>query len=173
MSTTTHRTHILATTGYVAMLIGAIDPLEGSLLILPGSGLVLLGTYLNHGQSQLTAFRLWSFLMIVIGIAALWGFSVIGGIGEDTAYSMWWGLLFLPYPIAWSIGIWGPDSPRWVLWSGILMGIWYLVMMLLVIGKSGNFDEAAASVITFASFIGIIGIFTIAGCTYRLRKGDS
>jgi len=43
---------ILLIAGYIAMLVGAIDPIEGSLLILPGSGLVVLGTYLGGQQSS-------------------------------------------------------------------------------------------------------------------------
>ena len=38
---------ILIIAGSIAMLIGAIDPMEGSLVILPGSGLVALGTFLH------------------------------------------------------------------------------------------------------------------------------
>ena len=171
MNTAVPKPHILTTIGHVAMLIGAIDPLEGSLLILPGSALILLGTYLGHAEHQQIIYRLRTFLLILFGIAALWGTSMLGGIGGGTPYSMWWGLLLLPYPIGWTITIWGPHSPRWVLWSGILMGLWYLMMMLLVINMSGNLDEAASSIRVFASVIGIIGIITFAGCIYRLRKG--
>ena len=46
-ATNTHATwsRILIPVGGLAMLVGAIDPMEGSLLILPGSGLVALGTF--------------------------------------------------------------------------------------------------------------------------------
>ena len=36
--------------GSIAMLAGAIDPMEGSLLILPGSGLVALGAWLGRSE---------------------------------------------------------------------------------------------------------------------------
>ena len=36
---------ILKVVGGIAMLLGTLDPLEGSLLILPGSGLVALGEF--------------------------------------------------------------------------------------------------------------------------------
>ena len=170
MNTANLRTHIPLTTGYIAMLIGAIDPMEGSLAILPGSALVLLGSHLGHSERRLIIYRLWVFLLVLIGVAALWVATMLGGIGATTPYSMWWGLFFLPYPVGWSIGIWGPDSPRWVLWTGIIMGLWYLVMMLLVFNRSENFAEAADSVMIFGSFIGIIGVVTIAGCIYRLTS---
>jgi hypothetical protein len=67
------------------------------------------------------------------------------------------------------MGIWGADSPRWVLWSGTVVGTWYLVMMLLIsIRITANVDESAESLV-FAGFIGLIGMLTIGGCSYRLR----
>ena len=39
------------------MLVGAIDPIEGSLLILPGSGLVALGTFLAQSERRLITYR--------------------------------------------------------------------------------------------------------------------
>ena len=143
--------------------------MEGSLLILPGSALVALGTILNNQQRSFIFYRLWSFFQITAGVGALWITSVLGGIGGESAYSMWWGLLYLPYPIGWSMAMWGPDSPRWVLWSGIVLGGWFVVMMLLAIKMSANFDEPA-SVLAFVGFIAVIGIVTIAGCIHRLRK---
>ena len=38
---------ILKALGSIAMMLGTLDPLEGSLLILPGSGMVALGMYLS------------------------------------------------------------------------------------------------------------------------------
>ena len=53
---------ILFTVGGIAMLVGAIDPIEGSLLILPGSGLVALGTFLEQGERRLVTYRVWVFV---------------------------------------------------------------------------------------------------------------
>jgi hypothetical protein len=44
---------ILIIAGGIAMLVGALDPLEGSLIILPGSGLVALGTFLGHSEGRI------------------------------------------------------------------------------------------------------------------------
>lgn len=46
---------ILVIVGSIAMLVGAVDPLEGSLIILPlpGSGLVTLGTFLGSRERGL------------------------------------------------------------------------------------------------------------------------
>ena len=43
---------ILIMVGSVAMLVGALDPMEGSVIILPGSGLVALGTFLGQSERQ-------------------------------------------------------------------------------------------------------------------------
>ncbi len=104
MNTFSRSSRVLITTGYMAMLVGAIDPMEGSLLILPGSGLVVLGTFLGRLEKQLLIFRLSVLLLIAFGVAALFGLTVAGGVGATTGLSIWWGTLILPYLIGWSIG---------------------------------------------------------------------
>lgn len=151
------------------MLVGAIDPLEGSLLILPGSGLVALGTYFGDEERSIVIYRIVLFFLILIGVTALWVTSVQGDIGGDSGLSSWWGLLFVPYLVSWSVGIWGPDSPRWVLWSGIGVGLWYQAILVISLKVSANF-EAPAEARIFVGFIAAIGILTISGCIYRLRK---
>jgi hypothetical protein len=85
--------------GSIAMLVGAVDPMEGSVVILPGSGLVALGTLLGQSERRLIAFRVWVFILIAIGVGALWGLSMVGGIGGSSGHSIWWGVLILPYLI--------------------------------------------------------------------------
>jgi len=166
MNTTNPWGGFLLITGYVAMLVGAIDPMEGSVLILPGSGLVALGTFLSDEQRWIIIYRLWIFFLIIIGVAAIWGVTLLGGVGGTTAYSMWWALLIVPYPIAWSMGIWGPGSPRWVLWTGIAVGFLYQVFLVIMLQKTEQLNEGAYVVF----FISAIGLLTIGGCIYRLRK---
>lgn len=169
MNTAVPWARILLIAGNLAMLIGAIDPMEGSLLILPGSGLVVLGSCLGGQQRSTVIFRMWVFFLILFGVTALWLLSAQGGIGGTTGLSMWWGLLFVPYLIGWSIGIWGPGSPRWVLWSGIGVGIWYQVILVMTLKMSDNrFEPVSARI--FVGFIAAIGVLTIIGCIYRLRK---
>jgi hypothetical protein len=166
MNTTNPWARFLLIAGYAAMLVGAIDPMEGSLLILPGSGLVALGTYFDDAERKIFIHRLWVFILILIGVGALFGFTMLGGIGGTTAYSLWWALLIVPYPIGWSMGIWGPGSPRWVLWSGIAVGIWYLVILGIVLKKTAQLDESSSTGFLLAA----IGVLTIGGCIYRLRN---
>ncbi len=169
MNTAIPWSRILLIAGFLAMLIGALDPMEGSLLILPGSGLVVLGSCLGGQPRSNVIFRMWVFFLILIGVSALWIVSAQGGIGGDTGLSMWWGLLFAPYLIAWSVGIWGPGSPRWVLWAGIPVGLWYLALLVMTLTMSANQDEQLSTYI-FVGFLAAIGALTIGGCIYRLRK---
>jgi hypothetical protein len=96
---------ILTPVGGIAMLVGAVDPMEGSLVILAGSGLVTLGTFLSKVGRKVLMDWLWIFVLIAVGVGALWGLSSIGGFGGHSGRSGWWGVLILPYPIGWVIGI--------------------------------------------------------------------
>lgn len=92
-------------TGLVAMVAGAFDPLEGSVVIVMGAGLVALAAHVSSSSHR----RLlkWAFGLVVSGVGALWTLSAIGGFGGETDRSLWWVLLLLPYPIGWIAGITG------------------------------------------------------------------
>jgi MFS family permease len=96
---------ILVIVGLALMLIGAFDPLEGSLVILPGSGMVVLGAFL--GRSRRRTLLLYGFILLAVGVGALWGMSALGGFGGHTGRSMWWALVLLPYPVGWIMGLVG------------------------------------------------------------------
>ena len=96
---------ILVVVGLIAMVIGAIDPLEGSLIILPGTAMVALGALL--GRSQYRKLLCWSFGLVAVGVAALFAVSAFGGIGWKSGLSPWWGIGILPYPIGWIMGVVG------------------------------------------------------------------
>jgi hypothetical protein len=159
---------ILIIVGSIGMLVGAIDPMEGSLLILPGSGLVALGTFLGQDERRLIVYRVWVFVLIAIGVGALFGLSGIGGFGGSSGHSNWWGVLVLPYLIGWSMGIWGPASPRWVLLLGICVGLWYLVLCGMILRNSvpHYWEGSNLPAIVIAAF----GLLTIGGCIVRMSK---
>jgi len=157
----------LIAVGSIAMLIGAIDPLEGSLVILPGSGLIALGTFLSQNERSFFTYRLLVFSLITIGVTALWGFTSVGGIGGSSGHTLWWGLLTLPYLIGWSMGIWGPGSPRWLLVLGIAIGLWYQVILATILTRAG-LQRGGIAII-----IGALGLVTIIGCIIRLGKETS
>jgi hypothetical protein len=110
----------------------------------------------------LVVFRIAVFALIAIGVAALWASSAAGGLGEPGGLSAWWGLLIVPYLLGWSVGIWGPDSPRWVLWLGIAVSLWYLALLALALRASDAGEIVAVT-------LGTLAAITIAGCAYRLK----
>lgn len=106
---------ILVIVGLVAMLIGAVDPLEGCVIVLPATGMVALGALL--GRSRHRRLLSQSFVLVSIGVGALWGLSALGGIGSSSGRSKWWGLVLLPYPVGWITGLVGAirtlrEAPR-------------------------------------------------------------
>ena len=96
---------ILVIVGAIAMLVGAFDPMEGSVVILTGSGLVALGTFLSNTSRHLRVYWIWTFLLIAFGVGVMFGASAIGGFGGTTGRSMWWAILVLPYPVGWVMGV--------------------------------------------------------------------
>lgn len=156
---------ILTTVGGIAMLVGALDPMEGSLVILPGSGLVALGTFLGQSERRWIAYRVWVFILIAIGVGAMWGLTMVGGFGGNSGRSMWWGMLILPYLIGWSMGIWGPGSPRWLLVLGIGVGLFYQAILAIVLTRPHGEHAWVGAII-----ISALGVLTIGGCISRLRN---
>jgi hypothetical protein len=96
---------ILVIVGLILMVIGAIDPLEGSIIILPGTGLAALGAWL--GKSRFRKLLYWAFVLVAVGVGALLGLSALGGFGGSSGHSNWRALVLLPYPVGWIMGILG------------------------------------------------------------------
>ncbi|MBK9285264.1 MAG: hypothetical protein IPM51_13265 [Sphingobacteriaceae bacterium] len=84
--------------GVFTVIFGALDPMEGSILITIGAGLLFLHAKLMHASNFKIYFIL--FLSILFGVAALFIISSFGGLGPQNL-NMWWGLLILPYPLGW------------------------------------------------------------------------
>jgi multisubunit Na+/H+ antiporter MnhB subunit len=96
-------TRVIYIIGIIALIIGAIDPLEGSVVIASGSALVALSTYLTHDRHW--KIFLISLIMILIGVFFLFYLSSLGGFGGTATLSWWWGTLILPYPFGWLMSI--------------------------------------------------------------------
>ncbi len=96
---------ILVIAGLVATLAGALDPLEGSIVILLGTSLLALAAWI--GGSQHRRLLYWSFALVAVGVGALWGMSALGGVGGPTGRSMWWLLVLAPYPVGWVMAVIG------------------------------------------------------------------
>lgn len=91
--------------GLLAMIAGAVDPLEGSLLILPGSALVALGGLLGRAPRRRLLYL--AFALVATGVGAVFVLSSLGGTGGSSRRSNCWLLLVLPYPAGWILGVVG------------------------------------------------------------------
>ncbi len=98
---------ILRVAGGIAMLLGTLDPLEGCVLILAGSGLVALSLCVEGKGRRTVLYWAWAFVLIALGVGALIALSAAGGIGGKRGHSVWWGLLMLPYPAGWLMALAG------------------------------------------------------------------
>jgi hypothetical protein len=87
----------------VGLVAGAIDPLEGSVVILVASTLVALGTHLEGSRYRRMA--AWGVVLVVIGFATIWIMTAIGGVGGSTGRSLWWATLVTPFAIGWVLGV--------------------------------------------------------------------
>jgi hypothetical protein len=95
--------HSLYIGGVVLLILGAFDPLEGSILIAIGSLLLATSIY-RKGDAQWKFFQI-TFIMITVGVTAIFYLSSLGGFGGNSPLSWWWGLLILPYPVGWVMDI--------------------------------------------------------------------
>jgi hypothetical protein len=78
------------------MLVGALDPLEGSVIILPSAGINALGAFI--GQTARRKLLYTSFLLIAVGVGAMLLYRFIG--------RLWvWAAMVVPCPIGWIVGI--------------------------------------------------------------------
>ncbi|KAF5060905.1 hypothetical protein DSECCO2_320730 [anaerobic digester metagenome] len=96
-------TRIIYIIGVIALVIGVLDPLEGSVVITVGCTFIALSTYLT--KDRYWRIFLTSLIMIVIGVFFLFYFSSLGGFGGTSTLSWWWGTLILPYPLGWLMSI--------------------------------------------------------------------
>jgi hypothetical protein len=96
---------ILVIAGLTLMVIGVLDPLEGSVVILAGSLAAAMGAFL--GKLRRWKLLLGAFVLIVVGVGVMFAISSVGGIGGRSDRSMWWALIILPYPVGWIAGLTG------------------------------------------------------------------
>jgi hypothetical protein len=89
--------------GLVGMLVGVLDPLEGSVAIIAGSAVVALAAFIARSPYR---WRMCAALgLMVLGVVMMWLLSAMGGVGGASRRSNWWGMLLLPYPVGWVIGL--------------------------------------------------------------------
>jgi hypothetical protein len=99
------RARLLMIAGLFVMVVAALDPLEASIIVVLGGGLVAFGARLRGSSHVVYLYA--CLVMLVVGVAALWGLSAIGGFGGTSGRSYFWGLLIVPYPVGWLAGLVG------------------------------------------------------------------
>lgn len=92
-------TRIVFIIGVIALIIGSLDPLEGSVAIAAGSALISLSAFFTRDKHW--KIFLISLILILTGVLFLFYLSSLGGFGGTSKLSWWWGLLILPYPVGW------------------------------------------------------------------------
>ena len=107
MSIKASSSRVLSMLGGIGLLAGALDPLEGSFVILAGSALLWGGEVMKVPERR--QLGLWTsvFVLIAVGVGVMFGLSAAGGIGGGSGRSWWWGVLLLPYPAGWLLGVGG------------------------------------------------------------------
>ncbi|MDO9512490.1 MAG: hypothetical protein Q7J34_12075 [Bacteroidales bacterium] len=103
MKTKINWNRVIYNIGVIALIVGSLDPLEGSMVIAAGSACLAFSTQLlkdRHKKIFLTTFT-----AIAFGVCALFYLSSLGGFGGTSNISWWWGAFILPYPIGWFITI--------------------------------------------------------------------
>lgn len=93
----------LVAVGLVGLVVGAVDPLEGSVVVLVGSGCVAFGTHLEGSRHRKTA--AWGFVLVLAGFSVMLTVTAIGGVGGSTGRSPWWATLVTPFAVGWVLGL--------------------------------------------------------------------
>jgi hypothetical protein len=87
---------ILVILGLFGMLVGALDPLEGSVIILPSAGIAAVGALVGHTARRKLLYA--AFVLIAVGVCTMLLYSFIGRSGV-------WAAMIVPYPIGWILGV--------------------------------------------------------------------
>lgn len=87
------------------MLAAALDPMEGSVVIVIAIALTALAA--GQGRSPHRRLVYAGLALAAFGVGALWGLSALGGFGGDSGRSIWWGLTLIPYPAGWALALTG------------------------------------------------------------------
>jgi len=99
MNTQPKWTKTIFITGVAALLLGALDPMEGSVLIAAGSLALAVAAHFAADRHRNLFLLFCAF--IVTGVIYLFAISSVGGFMGNTGRSWIWGLPILPYPVGW------------------------------------------------------------------------
>ncbi len=120
----------MRTVAYAALLLGALDPLEGSWLVAASAGILAIAGRGSLPPATQRRARL-AAILVIAGVAGMWILSALGGVGGATGRSPVWLLTLLPYPAGWLLALWGTGRPRWGAPAFMGVGVWYVTLGLL------------------------------------------
>ena len=147
--------------GGILIIIGAVDPLEGSLLILPGAGMTASGLWLGAAERSVILFHWMVFCLIAVGIGALWALRFAGGFGGESGRTNAWGLLVMPYVIGLPLALVGSGLPPWHYRAGLMVGVWYVLLGIMLLRRAGDHWQLPIG-------IAFVGSMIVGGCLWRL-----
>jgi len=94
--------------GIVSVVLGTLDPLEGSVLIVAGFAMLVADGYRTGSGSR--TLLTWALSLSAVGVVGLFVLSAFGGVrmtGTGPGHSPWWALIIVPYPVGWLLGVIG------------------------------------------------------------------
>jgi hypothetical protein len=94
-------TKVIFIIGAIAIILGIIDPMEGSIVIATGSFFIAFSTFVSRDHYR--KIFLVSAIMIIVGVLSMFYVSSLGGF--DPKHAWWWDVLILPYPLGWLISV--------------------------------------------------------------------
>ena len=61
--------------------------------------------FLGGGDRNVLLYWTAAFILIAVGVGAMFALSTFGDLGGEGAPSIWWALLMLPYPVGWLMAV--------------------------------------------------------------------
>ncbi len=150
--------------GLAAMLLGALDPLEGCAVIFAGSALVAVGARLDKSRYRLLLGA--ACVLVALGVGAMFALTWLGGVGGRSQHTAWWLLLVLPYPVGWLLGLAGTVVLVGKGWHRVFLGCAVVLVASAVattIGLAGRRGHVG-----HASFFWFVRTPYLAGLTLAL-----
>lgn len=163
---------IMVFVGFAAIVMGAFDPLEGVFLIAPGSVILALAAFFGATRHRRVSYV--SIALIAAAFVSILGMSSLGGFGGNAPllHSNWWGLLLLPYPVGWIMGVAGGALVLTSLfngwWARIVAGGGVLVAAVLL-GRIASFRLVPLWLAALVVILGIVATTLV----YRSEKSPS
>jgi hypothetical protein len=108
MTTRAFLLRVLFPLGVLSVVLGTLDPIEGSVLIVAGFAMLVADAFVTGSRNR--TLLTWALALSAVGVAAMFILSAFGGVrmrADGPGHSPWWALVMLPYPVGWLLGVVG------------------------------------------------------------------